>query len=133
MSPPGNGASPYSFTMDYSILHGGSVAVGDSIQYFVVAQDAANNLGSSPPGATASANPPVQNISAKPNAGVNSFSIVSAISGTVTVGSGGAYPSLSGAGGLFTALNSGVVLTGNVTVNLTSDIGPRMATGCSTP
>ena len=113
------GSGPYSFTLDYSLINGGSVTAGDTIQYFVVAQDAANNLGSSPAGATASANPPVQNVNG--HGAVNSFSIVPTISGTKTVGSGGDYPSLSGAGGLFAALN-GAVLTGNVVVNITSDL-----------
>lgn len=110
-------SSPYSFTVDYSIIQGGNVTVGESIQYFVVAQDAANNLSSSPAIATASANPPVQNISAKPATGVNSYSILAPLSGTVTVGSGGSYPSLSGAGGLFAALNASA-LTSNVIVNI---------------
>jgi hypothetical protein len=114
----GNG--PYSFMMDYSIINGGSVSNGDTIQYFVVAQDTTNNLGSSPVGATASANPPVQNINAKPGTGVNSFSIAT-LSGTVTVGTSGTYPSLSGAGGLFAALNANV-LTGNLVVNIISDL-----------
>jgi hypothetical protein len=113
------GSGPYGFTLDYSLLHGGGVSVGDTIQYFVVAQDALNNLGSSPAGATASANPPVRNVNG--HGAVNSFSIIPGISGTVTVGSGGTYPSLSGAGGLFAALN-GAVLTGNLAVNITSDL-----------
>jgi len=32
-------ASPFDFTIDYSLIYGGSVAGGDTIQYFVVAQD----------------------------------------------------------------------------------------------
>ena len=113
-----NGSSPYRFTLDYSLINGGSVTSGDTMQYFVVAQDAANNLGSSPLGATGSANPPVQNVNG--HGALNSFSIAP-VSGTVTVGSGGTYPSLSGAGGLFAALN-GTVLTGNVVANITSDV-----------
>ena len=36
----GGGGSPFSFTIDYSLLFGGTgVAIGDVIQYFVVAQD----------------------------------------------------------------------------------------------
>lgn len=115
------GIGPYSFTLDYTLINGGSVTFGDSIQYFVVAQDDANNLGSSPLAATASANPPVQNLNAKPLSSVNSYSIVPTLSGTVDVGSGGTYSSLSGPGGLFAALNA-VVLTGNVIVNITSDL-----------
>ena len=114
------GSGPYSFTLNYALLNGGSVTVGDSIQYFVVAQDAANNFVSNPAGATASANPPVPSVNG--HGAVNSFSIVGGtLSGTVTVGTGGTYPSLSGPGGLFAALN-GVVLTGNVVVSITSDL-----------
>jgi len=113
------GSGPYSFVLDYSIIHGGSVSPGDTIQYFVVAQDAANNLGCSPAGASASANPPVQNVSS--HGTVNSFSIVATISGTVTVGVGGNYPSLSGTGGLFAALNAAAV-AGDVVVNIASDL-----------
>ena len=35
----GSGDSPFDFTIDYTMLNGGSVSVGDTIQYFVVAQD----------------------------------------------------------------------------------------------
>jgi hypothetical protein len=116
------GSSPYSFTLDYSLINGGSVSAGDVIEYFVVAQDAANNLASRPLGVTASANPPVQNISATlAFGGVNSFSIVPTFTGTVTVGNGGAYTNLTGTNGLFAAINAGV-LTSNVTVNITSDL-----------
>lgn len=113
--------SPFSFIIDYSLITGGGVTAGDTVQYFVVAQDGANNLGSGPAAAAAAVNPPVQNLSAKPGAGVKSFTIVPAISGAKTVGSGGDYPSLSGAGGLFAAINSGL-LTGNLIVQLTSDV-----------
>lgn len=116
-----NSTSPFSFSIDYSLITSGGVTAGDTVQYFVVAQDDSNNLGSGPAAAAASANPPVQNLNAKPGAGVNSFSIVPALGGTKTVGSGGDYPSLSGAGGLFAAINGGV-LTGNLTVLLTSDV-----------
>lgn len=116
-----NTTSPYSFTMDYTLLTGGGAAVGDTIQYFIVAQDGANNMASGPAAASASASPPVANISARPGAGVNSFSIVPGIGGTKTVGSGGDYASLSGAGGLFEAINAGV-LTGSLGVNIVSDV-----------
>jgi hypothetical protein len=111
--------SPYSFTIDYTLLTGGSVLPGETIQYFVVAQDAANNLGSSPAGATASASPPLLNVNARGT--VNSYAISSVINGTKTVGIGGDYPSLSGVGGLFAAIN-GSALMGNIVVNIISDI-----------
>jgi hypothetical protein len=117
------GSGPYSFTLDYSLLYNGgggsgSVAAGETIQYFVVAQDAANHLGSSPAGVIASTNPPVQNVYG--HGVVNSFLIYPS-SGTVTVGTGGTYPTLSGAGGLFAALN-GAVLTGHVVANITGNL-----------
>ncbi|MBI5402234.1 MAG: right-handed parallel beta-helix repeat-containing protein [Ignavibacteriae bacterium] len=34
-----NAVSPFDFTIDYSIIYGGSVALNDYIQYFIVAQD----------------------------------------------------------------------------------------------
>ena len=44
------GASPYSLTIDNSIIFGGSITTGDVIQYFVVAQDLATtpNVGANP-------------------------------------------------------------------------------------
>ena len=115
-----NIGSPYSFTIDYSLINGGSVSNGDTIQYFVVAQDAINNLGSSPAGASASANPPVQNVNGKPTAGLNSYAIA-ALSGSKTVGSGGDYFSLSHSDGFFSSLN-GSVLVGDVVINVISDL-----------
>ncbi|WP_395748319.1 beta strand repeat-containing protein [Prosthecobacter sp.] len=114
------GGGQYSFTIDYSLIIGGVVTPGQTIQYFVVAQDASNNLSSLPAGAAASASPPVQHISAKPASGVYSYSILDTLGGTVTVGPGGSYSSLSGAGGLFEALNNGS-LSSNLTVNITGD------------
>lgn len=115
-----NASSPYSFTIDYSLLNS-TINNSDVIQYFVVAQDLTNNLTSNPDGATASTSPVVENINAKPST-VNSYTIVnSTISGTVNVGSGETYTSLTGSGGLFADLNS-KVLTTNLTVNITSDL-----------
>ncbi|MFZ2278552.1 MAG: choice-of-anchor D domain-containing protein [Prosthecobacter sp.] len=115
-----SGGGLYSFTIDYSLIIGGIVTPGETIQYFVVAQDASNNLSSWPSAATASANPPVQHISTKPRTGVYSYSVLATLGGTVTVGPGGSYSSLSGSGGLFAALNNGA-LTSNLTVNITGD------------
>jgi hypothetical protein len=115
-----SGSSPYSFTVDYSLLTGGGVTGGDVIQYFVVAQDDSNLLGSSPYGAGASGNPPVQNINA--HGAVNSFFILTALSGTRTVAPSGAdYPSLSNPGGMFEAINNGVV-TGDLVILITGDL-----------
>jgi len=115
-----NSSSPYSFTINYSIIFGGSVVNGNIIQYFVVAQDAANNLGSNYGGAAASGNPPVQNINLAPVTPL-SYTIAASISGTLTVGSGGTYPSLTGAAGAFAAINAATV-TSNLIIQVLSDL-----------
>jgi hypothetical protein len=135
----GGSGGAYSFIIDYSIIRGGSVnegdgvSFGDTIQYFVVAQDEAGNLVSSPAGAAASANPPVQNISAKPASGVKSYLLKLGIGGTITVP--GTFTSITGTEGLCDALTQRP-LNGNVTVKIVSDlteggafpiIGPPMA------
>ncbi len=114
--------SSYTCLIDYSLVNGGSVSPGDSVQYFVMAQD-----GASPP-----------NVSANPSAGAGGFTadppaaatppsapatylIAITFSGSYAVGSGETYTSLTNPGGLFAALNSGVV-TGNITINITSDL-----------
>ncbi len=113
-----NDASPYSFTIDYSIINGGSVAVGNVIQYFVVAQDDANNLSSLPTGAGAAASPPIQNINLKATT-VYSFTIRAYMSGTYTVP--GSYASLTTTSGLFQALANSV-LQGDIVVNVSGDV-----------
>ena len=120
-----NSVSPYSFIIDYSIINGGSVAPGVTIQYFIVAQDAANNLSSKAGGATSSSPAdPVQNINGAPlTANLNSYIIINNnIGGTINIP--GDYLSLTGAGGLFATINLGTV-SGNMNVliagNLTED------------
>lgn len=49
------------------------------------------------------------------------FNTVTPIGGTVTVGTGGTYPSLTNPGGLFAALNLAGI-SGDLTVNITSDL-----------
>ena len=120
----GSGDSPFDFTIDYTMLNGGSVSVGDTIQYFVVAQDtvATPNVGifqgafAAPP--TSVALTPA----AFPIGGtINSYTIITSISGALTVcPSGCDYDSLTNAGGLFETLN-GRVFTGNVTVDILGD------------
>lgn len=115
-----NSSSPYTFTLDYSILNS-AIANADIIEYFVVAQDASNNFNSYPEGATYSTNPPVENVNAKPST-INSFTInTSTTSGTFNVGSAETYTSLTGVGGLFEFLNTKVI-SGNITINITSDL-----------
>ena len=111
-----NSSSPYSFVLDYTLLTTGTTAANDIIQYFVVAQDDANNLGSFPSGATASGNPPVTLINGKATT-PSTFTITASISGIVNVGAGQTYTTLTATGGLFAAIN-GATITGNITANI---------------
>ncbi len=108
----------WTFTIDYSVIDVTPVA-GETYQYYIVAQDEV----------------PTPNITTNPSGGVhtsvntqtsapltpNSYNILIGFSGTYNVGSGQTYTSLTGAGGLFAAIN-GSALTGNVTVLITSDL-----------
>ena len=112
-----NASSPFNFTIDYTIINGGSISVADVIQYFVVAQDLA-------PAATVSSNPnlgftgtSVAAISSAPTT-PNSYTIGATFPSVVYLGAGAGspnYPSFSGAAGLFNAINTSVVAS-DVTV-----------------
>ncbi|MEO6392222.1 MAG: carboxypeptidase-like regulatory domain-containing protein [Pyrinomonadaceae bacterium] len=122
----GAGGSPFTFTVDYSKLFGGAgVSIGDVIQYFVVAQDThapTPNMGINAGSFAATPTSVALTATAFPIGGtINSYTIAAAIPATITVDAGGAIPSITNPGGLFATLNSGV-LTGNVTVNITSDL-----------
>ncbi len=118
-----NAVTPFSFTIDYSIINGGSVTAGDMIQYFVVAQDNAGtpNIGINSGTFAAAPTSVALTSAAFPLGGtINSYTISAAgLSGTVNVGAAETYKSLTetGAGGLFNAVTS-LGLTGNTTVNL---------------
>ncbi|MEN3331064.1 MAG: hypothetical protein V7641_429 [Blastocatellia bacterium] len=120
----GAGGSPFSFTINYALLNAGSVSIGDTIQYFVVAQDlaATPNVGINSGAFAAQPSSVALTAAAFPIGGtINSYNIVDSLAGTKTVGTGGDYASLTAAGGLFAAINSSV-LTANLTVNITSDL-----------
>jgi CSLREA domain-containing protein len=110
--------SSYSCTFDYSLVAGASVAVGDAVQYYVVAQDAAPtpNVAANPSAGAAgfSASPPA--VSTPPTT-PNSYLITGAFTGIYTVCDGGTYATLKS---FFDAVNGGVV-TGNITVAI---LGP---------
>lgn len=129
-----NSSSPFTLVIDYSLLFGG-VAAGDTLQYFVVAQDAVSptpNM-SVNSGTFAAAQTTVALLaSAFPLTGtINSYKILSGISGTVTVGTGGTYPTLTGTGGLFETINAGG-LSGNLTANILGNITETGATALNT-
>lgn len=121
-----NASSPFTFNLDFSRLFGGSgVAQGTTVQYFVVAQDIANpvNIGINS-GSTFATAPTSVNLAAAnfPIGGtIKSFSIVPALSGTISVGSGQTITSLTNVGGLFDKINNGALL-GHLIVNITSDL-----------
>ena len=115
-------SSPFSFALDLSLINGG-VAAGDVIQYFVVAQDLASTpvVGISDGSFAAVPASVSLTTAAFPIAGtIRSYSLSSgtaALSGTVTVGASGTYSSLTGASGLFSAINTNGI-SGNLTVLL---------------
>lgn len=116
--------SNYDCTFDYSQVTGGSVTAGDTIQYYVAAQDSAAtpNVAVNPSAGASglTANPPA---ATTPPTTPNSFLISIAFTGEINVGGSETYTSLTRneAGGIFKALNEGV-LTGNVIINITSDL-----------
>jgi hypothetical protein len=121
----GGGGSPFSFTIDYSLLNSGSVLVGDFIQYFVVAQDlvSPSNVGinsgvfNSQPASVALTS------GAFPIGGtINSYQVQPAISGAKSVCSSGCdYTGLTTPLGLFADINAKIV-TGNLAISITSDL-----------
>ena len=116
----GTGSS-YICTFTYSLL--GGVGGGDTINYYVAAQDgaAAPNVTSNPYAGAAglTANPPA---AATPPATPSSFKIMPAISGARTVCSLGCdYLSLTNTAGVFDAINNSM-LTDNTVVTITGDL-----------
>jgi hypothetical protein len=125
-----NSASPFSFSIDYSLINGG-VAAGNIIQYFVVAQDlnATPRIGLNAGAFTTQ--PTSVNLGAANfplTSTINQYTIVStAYSGSINVGAAETITSLTNAGGLFALINSGA-LSGNLTVNITSDLTAELGT-----
>ncbi len=88
-----NNSNPYSFIINYSILNGGGVNIGDTIQYFMVVQDLSTNknVGISN-GLSFSSVPDSVDLqpSAFPIGGTIPFyKIIPSVNGNYTVGTGG--------------------------------------------
>ena len=100
--------SPFNFTLDYSILFGGPVVTGNTIQYFIVAQDMATvpNVTFNP--GVGAIGTSVGNIVTAPTT-PNSYKILPLITSPINVGTGYTYTTITGAGGLFDAINNGVI------------------------
>lgn len=117
-----NATSPYTFTISYSLLYGGSAVTAGVIQYFIAAQDLSTvaNVGINSGTFTASPASVALTSAAFPIGGtINSYNIPFA--GTYNVGTGEVFTSLTKADGLFASINT-VGLMSNVTFNITSDI-----------
>lgn len=102
----------YDCTINNALVGGGSVAVADVIQYFVVAQDTAGtpNVGSNPAGASGA------DVNSITFGGTpNQYTILPSISGGKTVGTGGDYATLTAAAAAINAAE----ITAPVTLTLT--------------
>lgn len=100
----------------------GGLVAADTVSYYVAAQDTAAtpNVTTNPLAGAAgfTANPPA---AATPPTTPNGYTIAVAYAGSITVGTGGTFASLTNTGGLFQALNAGV-LTGNITIDVLSNL-----------
>ncbi len=104
-------------TIDYSLV--GGVVTTDTIRYFVVAQDTAGNLASNPSAGFMGTD---VNTVATPPTTPNSYLIAAAISGIKTVCAMGCdYTTLTGAAGIFNAINTGVA-TANIEIQIAGDL-----------
>ncbi|MBL7681732.1 MAG: T9SS type A sorting domain-containing protein [Flavipsychrobacter sp.] len=116
----GSGTSgSWTFTLDYSQLSI-TPTTGETYEYYLVAQDQATsaNLAYSP--VTGTAHTDVNTQTSAPTT-PNSYTITTALPTSINVGTAQTYTSLTGAGGLFAAINS-AALAGNTTVSITSDL-----------
>lgn len=128
------GSSPFSFTIDFTQLNAGSVSAGESIQYFIVAQDQGVNVitpNVAITSGTFAATPTSVALTsaAFPIGGSPTSSAILPCQGTITVGTSGTdnYTSLTNTGGIFAAINA-TTLTGNLTVNITTDLTAETGT-----
>ncbi len=99
-----------------------SPTLGDTYQYYVVAQDNASNIWYAPYDATSPvhSSPSVQ-VTPPTTPGQFTIPTTLPISGTVTVGPGGTYTTFGGTGGLFEAINT-YGLNGDLTALVTGNI-----------
>ena len=115
-----SGGSGYNCTFTYASV--GGVAPGDTIQYYVAAQDtAATPNVSVNPAAGASgftANPPG---ATTPPTTPSAYTISVILTGSFDVGTGQTYTSLTNAGGIFEKINNNIVGS-NLTINIVTDL-----------
>ena len=106
----------WQFTISSATL--GGLLGDDSVYYYVVAQDstAFNTLGSFPGGVEGT---DVNSITVTPTP--LSYKITPILSGTLLVGAGQTFTTLTGVNGMFNYLNT-AALNGDITIQITSDI-----------
>ena len=122
-----SGGSAYACVLNYALLSGGSVSTGDTVQYYVAAQDAAGNVAVAPPDGAGgfTASPPAASTPPSPPA---SYLIAAALSGVRTVcASGCDYSGLTTPGGAFASINANV-LTSDLTLQIAGDLGGEPGT-----
>lgn len=106
----------WSFTMSSSAM--GGILSGDSVFYYVLAQDSlGNNTNSNAMYAVATS---VSTVTTDP-ANPAYYKITDPLPTSINVGTGNTYTTLTGTDGLFNAINTGIV-QGNTEVLITSDI-----------
>jgi hypothetical protein len=96
----GTGGSPFEFTLDYSLLYGGGVSWGETIQYFVVAQTLAATPAVGISGGTLAVAPASVALTAAafPMGGlIESYRIIQGLSGVKAICSDGDYTTLTAA------------------------------------
>lgn len=117
-----NATSPYTFTINYSLLSGGAEVTAGIIQYFIVAQDLSTTANVAINSGTFNTAPTsvALNFTRFPIGGIiNSYKIP--FSGSYSIGTGEVFTSLTKTDGLFASINS-AGLMGNATFNIVSDI-----------
>ncbi len=124
----GNVGDDYNFTMNFALLNGGSVSTGNQIGWFIAAQDLSTvtsleNYVTNQAGGIATVSPAINNLTTPFGTSTSNylFNISSTISGVLTVGTGGTYPNLTGASGVFNAINNSVV-SGNLYIKVLSNL-----------
>ncbi len=115
-----NTSSPFTFVIDYSLLPGGVVS-GNTIQYFVVAQDLNGTPNVSINSGTFAAPPTSVALTSAAfpiTGGINFYSIINDLGTYITVGPlTGDYSAFTTTGGLFSSINN-LGLSGNTTVEI---------------
>ncbi|MBK7144142.1 MAG: hypothetical protein IPH76_02630 [Xanthomonadales bacterium] len=109
-------APAFTCTIDNSLL--GGVVIGDSVSYFVIAQDSAGNVGANPGAGLVATD--VNTVTTPPTT-PNSYTIIAPFPAVVNVGATETITSLTNPGGLFDLANGGV-FTSDVIANITSDL-----------